>query len=346
MELETKEKTDIKSLTYEQLEEYMLSRGEKKYRAGQLFEWMHKHLASSIDEMANLPKTLRESLKEECVYTAAKVEKRQSSKADGTQKFLFSMADGQMIESVFMPYQHGNSVCISSQAGCRMGCAFCASAIGGLVRNLTPAEMLEQIYEITRQTGERVSNIVVMGTGEPLDNYVNLLTFINLVSHEKGLNISRRNITVSTCGLVDKIGQLAEENLPITLAISLHAVTDEKRRELMPIARRYSIDELLTAAGAYGKKTGRRVTLEYSLIAGKNDTKEDAQLLAAHAKRIGAHVNLIPVNPVTETGLQPPDLKAVERFSDRLEKEHANVTVRRRLGADIDAACGQLVRKG
>ena len=337
--------TDIKSMTIEELTAYIKQLGEKPYRARQLYEWMHVRLAENFEDMTDLPKALRERLAEQCEYTLLKQEKEQISREDGTRKYLFSLADGQMIESVWMPYHHGNSVCISSQAGCRMGCSFCASAIGGLVRILTPAEMLEQIYRISAVTKERVSNIVVMGTGEPLDNYDNLLRFIRLITDEHGLNISQRNITVSTCGLADRIRTLAQEKLQITLALSLHAVTDEKRRKIMPIARRYSISELMEAMRFYADTTGRRVTFEYSLIAGVNDLKEDVSGLAALAKGAGAHVNLIPVNPVTETAFQPPDRHHADVFKNKLEKYGINVTIRRSMGRDIDGACGQLRRQ-
>ncbi len=337
--------TDLKSLTKEEVEALIVEMGEKKYRAGQLYDWMHKHLAASYEQMGNLPRSLKEKLAESCEYTSLSIERMQCSKLDGTRKYLFALKDGQMIESVWMPYHHGNSVCISSQAGCRMGCKFCASGIGGLVRHLSASEMLDQIYRIQADTGERVSNIVVMGTGEPLDNYENLLRFLRLVTDENGLHISQRNITVSTCGLVEKIRDLQKENLAITLALSLHAPTDEKRKQIMPIAFKYSIAEIMEAVTAYGKETGRRVTFEYSLISGFNDSPEDAARLSELAKGAGAHINLIPVNPVTETGYQPPNRKAAEEFAKRLEKNRVNVTIRRTIGADIDAACGQLRRK-
>ena len=250
-----------------------------------------------------------------------------------------------MIESVLMRYHHGNSVCISSQAGCRMGCRFCASTIGGLVRNLEASEMLDQIYRIQRDTGERVSNVVVMGTGEPLDNYENLLRFIRILSGEHGLHISQRNITVSTCGIAPRIRQLADEDLAITLALSLHAATQEKREELMPIARKYGLSEVLEACAYYFEKTGRRLTFEYSLVGGVNDRPEDARRLAALAKPIHSHINLIPVNPVTERNYVQPDKKVIGNFKKELEKYGINVTIRREMGRDIDGACGQLRRR-
>ncbi|MBR6478319.1 MAG: 23S rRNA (adenine(2503)-C(2))-methyltransferase RlmN, partial [Lachnospiraceae bacterium] len=258
---------------------------------------------------------------------------------------LFGLRDGNVVESVWMQYKHGNSVCISSQVGCRMGCRFCASTLDGLERNLTASEMLEQIYAIQKHTGERVSNVVVMGTGEPLDNYDNLLRFIRLLTDENGLNISQRNVTVSTCGLADRVRQLAEEKLQITLALSLHASNDEKRRELMPIANRYSIRELMEVCEFYFQKTGRRITFEYSLVGGVNDTDEDARELAKLAGRVGAHVNLIPVNPIKERDYVQSETKRVLAFKNKLESNRINVTIRREMGRDIDGACGQLRRK-
>ena len=250
-----------------------------------------------------------------------------------------------MVESVLMRYKHGNSVCISSQVGCRMGCRFCASTLDGLVRNLTPAEMLEQIYRISADTGERVSNVVVMGTGEPLDNYDNLLTFIRMLTDENGLHISQRNITVSTCGLVPRIRDLAKEDLQITLALSLHASSQEKRLELMPVAKAYEIHEVVDALRDYFEKTGRRVTFEYSLVAGVNDSEEDAKQLSELIRGINCHVNLIPVNPIKERDFVQPDGKAVQEFKNKLEKCRINVTIRREMGRDIDGACGQLRKR-
>ena len=294
------EQIEIKSLSLVQLKNVMIEMGEKAFRAKQIYEWMHQKQAESFDEMSNLSAALREKLKERCVLTTLKMLEVQTSKIDGTQKYLFALPDGNVVESVLMKYKHGNSVCISSQVGCKMGCRFCASTIGGWTRNLLPSEMLEQIYRIQKLSGERVSNVVVMGTGEPLDNYENLLQFIRLLTDENGLHISQRNLTVSTCGIVPKMYALAEENLQITLAISLHASNQEKRAELMPIANKYSIEEVLEACRNYFEKTGRRLTFEYSLVGGKNDTKEDAEELARLIKGLNCHVNLIPVNPIKE----------------------------------------------
>ena len=294
------EQIEIKSLSLMQLKNTMIEMGEKAFRAKQIYEWLHQKQAESFDEMSNLSAALREKLKERCVLTTLKMLEVQTSKIDGTQKYLFALPDGNVVESVLMKYKHGNSVCISSQVGCKMGCRFCASTIGGWTRNLLPSEMLEQIYRIQRLSGERVSNVVVMGTGEPLDNYDNLLQFIRLLTDENGLHISQRNVTVSTCGIVPKMYELAEENLQITLAISLHASNQAKRAELMPIANKYSINEVLEACRNYFEKTGRRLTFEYSLVGGKNDTKEDAEELAHLIKGLNCHVNLIPVNPIKE----------------------------------------------
>jgi 23S rRNA (adenine2503-C2)-methyltransferase len=269
----------------------------------------------------------------------------QVSQLDGTRKYLFLLDDGNVIESVLMRYKHGNSVCISSQVGCRMGCRFCASTIDGLVRGLTPAEMLDQIYRIGKDIGERISNVVVMGTGEPLDNFSNLLKFIELLTDENGLNISQRNVTVSTCGIVPRMRELADKKLSITLALSLHASSQEKRLALMPVARSYEIHEVVEACRYYFAQTGRRVTFEYSLVGGINDTAEDAKELAALIRGMNCHVNLIPVNPVKERDFLQPDDRAVAAFRDRLEKNGITATVRRRMGRDIDGACGQLRRK-
>jgi len=339
------EQLDIKSLTQEQLTQEILNMGEKKFRAGQLYEWMHRSLARSFDEMTNLSKQLRERLKETCLYVSLKAVRVQESALDGTQKFLFELHDGNVVESVLMRYKHGNSVCISSQVGCRMGCRFCASTLDGLERNLLPSEMLDQIYAIQMLTGERVSHVVVMGTGEPLDNYDNLIRFLKLLTSEAGLNLSMRNITVSTCGIVPNMKRLADERLALTLALSLHATTDEKRKRLMPIANSYSIRELMDACRYYFDKTGRRITFEYSMVAGVNDTEEDLRQLTELAGGLNCHVNLIPVNPIKERDFVQPDMGYVKVFKNKLEKNGINVTIRREMGRDIDGACGQLRRR-
>ncbi len=337
--------TDIKSLNLNELTEELTALGEPKYRAKQIYSWMHVHLARTWDDMNNIPVSLRGKLADNYEYTSLKIARMQESQIDGTRKYLFELCDGNFVESVFMKYKHGNSVCISSQVGCRMGCRFCASTLDGLERNLKPSEMLDQIYAISKDTQERVSNIVVMGTGEPLDNYDNLLKFIELISNGDGLNISQRNITVSTCGLLPKIRELAERKLQITLALSLHATTDEKRRKLMPIANTYSIPDLIEACGRYFEMTGRRISFEYALVAGVNDTNEDATELIAIAKPLNCHVNLIPVNPIKERDFKRSNKDAVLRFKNKLEKNGINVTIRRELGSDIDGACGQLRRR-
>ncbi len=336
---------DIKSLTLEELKEEIVQMGEKPFRAVQLYRWMHVKLARGFDEMTNLPLSLREKCAERYEYTSAKVVRMQESAIDGTRKYLFELHDGSLVESVWMKYKHGNSVCISSQVGCRMGCAFCASTIDGLERNLKPSEMLDQIYAITLLSGERVSNVVVMGTGEPMDNYDNLLKFLKLLTDENGLHISQRNVTVSTCGLVPEMRRLADEQLQITLALSLHATTDEKRRKLMPIANKYSIAELLEACSYYFEKTGRRITFEYSLAGGVNDRQEDAKELIALIRDLNCHVNLIPVNPIKERNFIQSGGPEIAAFKNKLEKNGINVTIRREMGRDIDGACGQLRRR-
>lgn len=336
--------TDIKSMTLPELRGFLQSLGEPAFRGKQVFSWLSRG-AGSFDEMSNLPLSLRERLKEACLLCAPKAARKQSSAKDGTIKYLWRLADGNCVESVLMRYRHGNTVCISSQVGCRMGCRFCASTLDGLERNLLPSEMLEQIYAITRHTGERVSNVVVMGTGEPMDNFDNLLQFITLLTDENGLHISQRNITVSTCGLVPEMRRLAERKLQITLALSLHAATDEKRRKLMPVAERYCLRELLDTCAYYFEQTGRRITFEYSLVKGVNDTSEDAAQLTALIRGLNCHVNLIPVNPVKEREYVQSERRAVEAFRSRLEKSGIQVTVRREMGRDIDGACGQLRRR-
>ena len=338
-------KKDIRAYGYDRLKEEMEALGEKPFRAKQVYEWLHVKLADDFDEMTNLSKALREKLKEEYVILPVKMLERQISQIDGTNKFLFQLYDGNVVESVLMRYKHGNSVCISSQAGCRMGCAFCASTIGGLQRNLSSSEMLGQIYQIQKITQERVSNVVVMGTGEPMDNYDNILKFLHLLTDENGLNISQRNVTVSTCGIVPRMRQLADEKLQITLALSLHATTDEKRRKLMPIANRYSIKELMEVCQYYFEQTGRRITFEYSLVGGVNDTEEDARELIALAKPLCCHINLIPVNPIKERDYVQSDTKHIQAFKNKLESKKIHVTIRREMGRDIDGACGQLRRR-
>lgn len=335
-------RTDIKSMDLEELTEYIKSQGLPQFRAKQLYEWMHVKLAASFEEMSNIPLKLRRELEEKCELTVLEKVRVQVSEEDGTAKYLFMLSDGNLIESVLMRYHHGNSVCISSQAGCRMGCKFCASTIDGLARSLTPSEMLDQIYRIQQDTGERVSNVVVMGSGEPFDNFDNFIRFERLLTDGNGLNISARNLTVSTCGIVPKIYELADMKLQLTLAISLHAPNDEKRRALMPIANVYSIDEIMKACRYYINKTGRRVTFEYSLVKGENDTDLCAMELSRLVKGMNCHINLIPVNPIKERDFRQSDAVRISRFRSKLEKNGITVTVRREMGRDIDGACGQL----
>ena len=338
-------KTDIRSLTQEEMKVFVTEIGEKPFRGKQIYQWLHEKQVTSFDEMTNLSAKLRERLKETAALTVLKEVTVQTSALDGTKKYLFELEDGNMVESVLMRYHHGNSVCISSQAGCRMGCKFCASTLDGLVRGLTPAEMLEQIYRIGADIGERISNVVVMGTGEPLDNYENLLKFIHILTEEGGLHISQRNLTVSTCGIVPRIRQLADEKLQITLALSLHASTQEKREQIMPVAKAYNLTQVLDACKYYFKQTGRRISFEYSLIEGVNDSAEDVRNLASLLRGMNCHVNLIPVNPIKEREFSQPDTKAVREFQNKLEKCGINVTIRREMGRDIDGACGQLRKR-
>ncbi len=338
-------KADIKSWNQEELGEFLISLGEKPFRAKQIYPWLHVKHVESFEEMTDISNKLKEKLTNSCELTVLKQVKVQQSKLDGTRKYLFALADGNMIESVLMGYHHGNSVCISSQVGCRMGCKFCASTLDGRVRNLTPGEMLDQIYRIQREIGERVSHVVVMGMGEPLDNYENLLKFIQLLSDENGMNISQRNITVSTCGIVPNIRRLAEEKLQITLALSLHGATQKKRQELMPIAKKYEIHQVVEACEYYFQRTGRRITFEYSLVGGTNDGEEDARQLSRLISGMNCHVNLIPVNPIKEQNYVQPDQKSVLNFKNKLEKYGINVTIRREMGRDIEGACGQLRKR-
>ncbi len=337
-------KKDICAYTYEQLQAEIQAMGERGFRAKQIYEWLHVRLAEDFSEMTNLSRELKYRLSEQYEILPVVMLEKQESRLDGTCKFLFRLHDGNVVESVWMRYHYGNSVCISSQVGCRMGCRFCASGIGGLARGLSPSEMLGQVYRLQRIMGERVSNVVVMGTGEPLDNYDSLLTFLRILTGEKGLHISQRNVTVSTCGIVPKMYELAKEHLQITLALSLHGATQEKRKQLMPVANAYELEEVLTACDAYFRETGRRITFEYSLIRGVNDTEEDVRELIRILGSRNCHLNLIPVNSVKEYDLKQPDRKNAQNFKNKLEKYGINVTLRRELGADIDGACGQLRR--
>ncbi len=336
---------EIKSLNLDELTEAIKDLGEPAFRAKQLYEWMHKKLVGSYDDMGNIPKSLKAKLNDNFEYTALKMVTVQESKIDDTKKFLFALKDGNVIESVWMKYKFGYSVCISSQVGCRMGCKFCASTLDGLERNLTPAEMLDQIYSMSRITGERVSHVVVMGSGEPLDNYDNIIKFIELLTDKNGLNLSQRNLTVSTCGIVPNMKKLADRHLQINLAISLHASNNEKRKSLMPIANKYEIHEVIDACKYYFDTTGRQLTFEYSLVGGVNDKDEDADELAGLLHGLNCFVNLIPVNPIKERDFSPSDRARVISFKNKLEKRGINVTIRREMGRDIDGACGQLRRR-
>ena len=338
-------KIDIKSFNLEELTAFIVDNGEKAFRAKQVYQWLHVKQVDAFDEMTNLSKAFREKLEQLCYITDLHQEAVQISKIDGTRKYLFLLEDGNVIESVLMRYKHGNSVCISSQVGCRMGCRFCASTLDGLVRGLNPSDMLDHIYKIGKDIGERISNVVVMGTGEPMDNFDNLLKFIELLTDENGLNISQRNLTVSTCGIVPRMRELADRQLSITLALSLHASNQQKRLELMPVANKYDIHEVIDACRYYFDKTGRRVTFEYSLVGGVNDTDEDAKELSQLIHGMNCHVNLIPVNPIKERDYVQSNAAVIAAFKNKLEKNGINVTIRREMGRDIDGACGQLRKR-
>lgn len=342
-------KMDLLSLNYNELADFVAAGGEPKYRAGQIFRWLH--LGAGIDEMTDISKKTREWLKENTTVYFPKIVKKLVSAGDGTVKYLFEMSDGQLIESVVMQYKHGNTICVSSQAGCRMGCRFCASTLGGLVRNLETSELVGQIIAAQKDTGLRISNIVMMGIGEPLDNYDNVIRFIRNVNDPHGLNIGCRHISLSTCGLVDRIDRLAEEGLPITLSISLHAPDNAARSEIMPVNNKWSIEELLTCCRRYFLRTGRRISFEYTLIADKNDSPAQAEKLAEvlykyMGEDIPFHVNLIPLNEVKERGLGRSSRESVQKYQAVLKRRGINATVRRHLGGDINASCGQLRRSG
>lgn len=338
-------KININDLLLEELEEYIEKIGEKKFHAKQIYKWLHKIGVTSFDEMTDISKSLREKLKVSAYILNMDIIEAQVSKKDGTMKFLIKLQDNCAIESVFMRYNHGNTICVSTQVGCKMGCKFCASTKEGFERSLTGSEIEGQIQTVQRYTKERISNIVYMGIGEPLDNYDNVIRSIKLINHPMGLNIGARHISLSTCGLVPNIYKLADENIQCTLSISLHATTDEKRKEIMPIANRYSIKEILDACRYYIKVTGRRISFEYALIYGKNDTYEDAMGLVKLLRGMIAHVNLIPVNEIKEKEYKKATEKSIESFMNTLNSCGIVTTVRRELGSDIDAACGQLRKK-
>lgn len=334
-------KADVLSMFPEEISALCVSLGQPKYRGKQIFEGLYKG-NRAFDEFTSLPKTFREQLNDNAFIPTASIKRKLVSAIDGTVKYLYTLHDGETVESVFMRYHHGNTMCISTQVGCRMGCAFCASTKAGLVRSLYPSEMLLQILEAERDLGERVSNIVLMGMGEPLDNYDNVIKFLRLVNHESGLNIGLRHISLSTCGLVDRIDKLADEGLPVTLSISLHAPNDEIRRQTMPIANKWSIRKLLDACTRFTDKTGRRISFEYALISGVNDSREHAHELGRLLSGMLCHVNLIPVNPIKEKNFVRSEKNAIKVFTETVETYKISVTVRRRLGADINASCGQL----
>lgn len=339
------DKKDLRSLTSEQLKAEVENMGEKPFRAKQIFSWLHSSQVRDIDSMTNISKALREKLKAEYELRNIDIVEKLTAEEDGTTKYLFHVGDSMVVESVLMKYSYGNAVCISTQVGCRMGCTFCASTVDGLERNLTAGEMAEQIYEIQRDTGERVSHIVLMGSGEPLDNFDNVMDFLSIINDENGANISHRHITVSTCGLVDKIYELAEKHLQITLAVSLHAPNDEIRQRTMPVAKKYSVERVIKAARDYANSTKRRVTFEYALISGVNDSTENAAELAKRLKGAMCHVNLIPVNDVKENDYLRSSENVISEFAEVLRSGGIETTVRRKLGSSINAACGQLRKR-
>ncbi len=338
-------KLDIKSQTLVGLEKLVTELGEPKFRAKQLFDWLHNKNAANFDEMTTLSKKMRGSLNDACYINCISIKKKQTSAQDGTVKYLYELADSNCIESVFMSYRHGESLCISTQVGCKMGCGFCASTLGGLVRNLTAAEMLDQIYKTQQDSGKKVGSVVLMGIGEPLDNFDNVIDFLTILSHPDGQNMSLRHVSLSTCGLVDKIDLLAEKKLPLTLSVSLHAPNDELRSKIMPINAKWPVKDLLAACKCYFAATGRRISFEYALIDGENDAPVHAKQLASKLKTINCHVNLIPVNKISERGYRRSKSEAVAKFLRILEAEGITATVRRELGSDISAACGQLRRE-
>ena len=335
---------DILSMLPQEIEADFCAMGEQKFRAGQVFQWLSRG-TRDFEEMSNLSKVLREKLKENYELYRPKVLSKQVSKLDGTIKYLWELKDGNAVETVVMSYKHGNTVCISTQVGCRQGCAFCASTIGGLVRCLEPGEMLDEVLYSQLDSGKEISNIVLMGIGEPLDNFDNVMRFLQLVNHPKGMNIGMRHISLSTCGLTERFDELAERDLQLTLSVSLHAPDDETRSKLMPANRGRGVEQLIECCRKYYDKTGRRISFEYAMIDGVNDTEYHARLLARHARYVGAHVNLIPLNHVEERQFRPTTPEHMKAFIKILEDEGVNVTVRRKLGGDVDASCGQLRRK-
>lgn len=335
---------ELNSLTLEETQDFMKEIGEKKFRAEQLFSYFNKEKKLDLEELTVFSKDLREKLKNNYKVNNVEILERFDSKLDGTKKYLYLLEDKNIVEGVFMEYAHGYSVCVSTQVGCRMGCSFCASTKDGLVRNLTPAEILNQIYLIEKDLNLDITNIVLMGSGEPLDNYDNVIKFLNIIHDEKGDNISYRNISLSTCGVVPMIDKLAEEDLPITLSISLHSPFDKNRQEIMPIAKKYSINELIGACRRYEGKIGRRITFEYTLIEGVNDRLEDANELIKLLRGLNSHINLISLNPIKEYNKNRPTSSSIDKFKDYLVKNGVNATIRGEKGSDISASCGQLRR--
>ena len=336
--------TDLKSMTLEEITAALRAMGEPSFRGKQVFTWLHRGI-TDFDEMMNIPKSLREKLRAEYYITVPTVARKQVSKLDGTIKYLWQLGDGNAVETVVMHYKHGNTVCISSQVGCRQGCAFCASTIGGLIRNLEPSEMLDEVLYSERESGSKISNIVLMGIGEPLDNFDNVMRFLELVNHPDGENIGMRHISLSTCGLIERFDDLAARDLQLTLSVSLHAPDDATRSKIMPANHGRGVAALIDACARYYKATGRRISFEYAMIDGVNDTPEHARLLARHARRVCAHVNLIPLNHVEERAFRPSTPEHLKAFIRILEQAGVNVTVRRKLGSDVDASCGQLRKK-
>ena len=335
---------EIKSLNLTELQAALKQMGQPAFRAKQVYSWLHRGVRS-FDEMTDLPKALRQTLADGFLLTAPQVVRRQKSALDGTIKYLWRLHDGNCVETVLMRYHHGNTVCISSEVGCPMGCAFCASTIGGLVRKLSAGEMLDEVLFTEQDSGQEISNIVLMGIGEPLDNYETVCRFLELVNSGEGMNIGMRHISLSTCGIVPRILELAESRLQLTLSVSLHAPDDETRSKIMPVNRRWQVEELLGACRVYYEKTGRRISFEYAMIRGVNDSPEAARLLLKRLRGLPAHVNLIPLNNVEESPLKPSDRATVLRFQKLLEDQGVACTIRRTLGSDIDASCGQLRRK-
>jgi 23S rRNA (adenine2503-C2)-methyltransferase len=335
-------KIDIRSLSYFELEKELTDRKLPKFRTAQIYDWLHSKGVMSFEEMTNLSKDLRTKLESEFEIKTCKVLRKLVSQIDETVKYLFEFSDKSTVESVVMKYKYGYSICISTQVGCKMGCTFCASAIGGFQRNLTPSEMLCEVLTAQRDLNIKISHIVLMGTGEPLDNYDNVLKFLKLVTDEKGQNLSMRHISLSTCGLVERIYELADENLQLTLSVSLHAPNDEIRQRTMPVAKKYSIDEILKACKYYTDKTSRRISFEYAMINGVNDSEENAKELCRRLKGILCHINLIPVNEIKERDYRKSDADSLKRFISVCEDKGFAVTVRRTLGSDINASCGQL----